>query len=381
MRKTLLVIATLFITAQVFAATVTIEVTDIGDGWASIRYSADANVSAFGLKVTADSGATFTDIDDYNVGECTASQKGYGIFPGTIDINEDTGVVDGNGTPVAPDTDPGAEGTGIDTNTLILEMGALYVEGNEPALSGTLIKVQVDQSCRVCVEGEPIRGDIVMTDGTAVEANDCEYIMLGCLVPDVVGMSVSAAEAAIEAADLVPVIASGLWGGTIDTIESQNPTDGGTIVECGSAVNLVVWRGPQPANPISTDPAYSSQYAQAAAYIANVWDPTGWNPGSGYQCIGDAMNNTEIAFQNYRVYHTDLTLLVNSWMKKAGAWPNGADPRADIDHKSEVAFQNYRVYSSDLTRFVCYWMKKDADIGPGPCPFTDAANNAWTCPW
>ncbi len=166
MRKTLLVIATLFITAQAYAGTVAIVVNDIGDGWASIRYSADANVSAFGLKVTADSDANFIDINDYNVGECTAAVQGYGIFPGTIDINATTGLVDFNGTPVAPDTAPGAAGTGLGTGTLILEMGALYVEGNEPALSGTLISVKVDGDCNVCVEGEPIRGNVVLTDAT-----------------------------------------------------------------------------------------------------------------------------------------------------------------------------------------------------------------------
>lgn len=180
-RKTLLVIAVLFCTtSQAFAATVTLEVNDIGGGWAAIRYSADANVSAFGLKVTADSGAIFTDINDYNVGECTASVQGYGIFPGTIDINEDTGLVDGNGTPIAPPEDPCSHTgpTGIDTNTLILEMGALYVEPNHPDQNGTLIKVKVDKNCLVCVEGEPIRGNIVMTDGTSVEANDCGYIAM-----------------------------------------------------------------------------------------------------------------------------------------------------------------------------------------------------------
>ena len=187
MRKTLLVIAVLFTTAQVFAATVTIEVNDIGDGWASIRYSADANVSAFGLKVTADSGAIFTDINDYNVGECTASQKGYGIFPGTIVIDTETGTVTNDGTPVAPNDDPGASGSGPNTNTLILEMGALYVEGNQPAQSGTLITVRVDGDCNVCVEGEPIRGNVVLTDGTALDPDEaCAYIQLqvDCLVVD-----------------------------------------------------------------------------------------------------------------------------------------------------------------------------------------------------
>lgn len=169
MRKTLLVIAALFATAQVFAVTVTLSVDDEGGGWAAIRYSStDANVSGFGLMVTTDSGAIFTgEIKDYNVGECTASVQGYGIFPGTIIITD--GVVDDNGTPVAPNTAPGAEGTGPDTNTLILEMGALYVEGNEPDMNGTLILVKVDGDCNVCVEGEPIRGNIVLTNGTPLD--------------------------------------------------------------------------------------------------------------------------------------------------------------------------------------------------------------------
>jgi len=167
MRKTLLVIVVLFVAAQAYAGTVTLSVTDEGDGWAAIRYSAtDANVSAFGLKVTADSGAIIADIADYNVGECTATVQGYGIFPGTIVIDESNGVVTSDGTPIAPNTAPGAADTGLNTNTLILEMGALYVEGNEPDLSGTLIKVQVDGDCNVCVEGEPVRGNVVLTDAT-----------------------------------------------------------------------------------------------------------------------------------------------------------------------------------------------------------------------
>ena len=187
MRKTLLVIATLFTAAQVFAATVTIEVNDVGGGWASIRYSADANVSGFGLKVTADSGAIFTDINDYNVGECTASVQGYGIFPDNfglyIEVNETTGEVDNwddpNYTPVAPSDAPGASGTGLDTNTLILEMGALYEEGNEPALSGTLILVEVNEDCSVGVEGDTTRGNVVLTDGNEASVDYvCGFITL-----------------------------------------------------------------------------------------------------------------------------------------------------------------------------------------------------------
>ena len=177
MRKTLLVITVLFVAAQAYAGTVTMSVVDEGGGWAAIRYSADANVSGFGLKVTADSGAIFTDINDYNVGECTATVQGYGIFPGTIDINEDTGLVDNNGTPIAPNSAPGANDTGLDTNTLILEMGALYVEPNWPAQNGTLILVEVNEDCNVCVEGEPFRGNVVLTDGNeATLVTDCEFV-------------------------------------------------------------------------------------------------------------------------------------------------------------------------------------------------------------
>jgi len=179
MRKTLLVITVLLFAAQAYAGTVTMSVGDEGGRWAAIRYSADANVSGFGLKVTADSGASFTDIKDFNVGECTASVQGYGIFPGTIDVNELTGVVDDNGTPVAPNDYPGASGSGFGTGTLVLEMGALYVEGNEPALSGTLILVKVDGDCTVCVDTEPVRGNIVLTDACeaiVVYSPNCVYL-------------------------------------------------------------------------------------------------------------------------------------------------------------------------------------------------------------
>ena len=166
MRKTLLVMAVLLFAAPAFAGNVELTVTDKGGGWATIGYIADANVSGFGLKIYADSGAVITSIDDYNVGESVTGNIGYGIFPGTIDINEDTGVVDSNGTPIAPPDDPCSHAgpTGLNTDTLIVEMGALYVEGNEPSLSGTLISVEVDKSCTVCVEGEPVRGNVVLTD-------------------------------------------------------------------------------------------------------------------------------------------------------------------------------------------------------------------------
>ena len=183
MRKTLLVMVVLLFAAPAFAGTVALSVSDEGGGWAAIKYSADANVSGFGLKIYTDSDVNITDINDYNVGESVTGNKGFGIFPGTIDVNATTGLVDGNGTPIAPNDDPGASGTGLDTNTIVVEMGALYVDGNEPGLSGTLILVQVDGDCNVCVEGEPIRGNVVLTDANEAILSPAPPICAGITVP------------------------------------------------------------------------------------------------------------------------------------------------------------------------------------------------------
>jgi len=178
---TLTSLALFVIATTAMANNVTLSVQDRGQGWASIGYTADANVSGFGLKIDANNGAIFTEIKDYNVGECTASKKGYGIFPGTIDINETTGYVDYNGTPVAPNTAPGAASSGIGTGTLIIEMGALWVEPNHPSQSGTLLWVKVDKNCQVCVVTEPIRGNIVFTDVTSDnDANACANVTVEC---------------------------------------------------------------------------------------------------------------------------------------------------------------------------------------------------------
>jgi len=264
-------------------------------------------------------------------------------------------------------------------------MGALYVEGNEPALSGTLIKVQVNANCNVCVEGEPIRGNIVMTDGTGVEANDCEYIMLGCDVPDVLALEWNAAVAAIEAADLVAA-PSGVWSGTdpIDDVVSQAPS-GGATVECGSTVDIVVSRGPEPANPMPAGAEYDTQRADADTYIDNHWDPNSGSGGWGkpYHCFGDADGATEGIMTKYRVSQKDLNLITANWKKKMGAWPKGANPAADVDHRAEGIMTKYRVSQRDLNRITCYWKQKDAALAANPrglCPWTGAVNNAWTCP-
>jgi len=167
MKRTLIVLVALMIVAPAMAIT---NIALVATGLeVDINYSGDL-ARAYALKISVDAG-TITDCTAAVVGENTASSKGYGIFMGTIVIDPVTGEVTGDGTPVAPDTDPGAAGTGIGTDTIIVEMGSLYVDGNEPPASGTLCTVTVSGGCTLTVELEPIRGGVVLEDATAATTN------------------------------------------------------------------------------------------------------------------------------------------------------------------------------------------------------------------
>ena len=107
-------------------AAVPITATDEGNGLVRIDYLTDANVSAFALVVSFDSGATVNDVNNYHVGESTTSSKGYGIFLDKINgikINS-LGQVTDSGNPIADSSAPDANGTGRGTSTFILELAA-----------------------------------------------------------------------------------------------------------------------------------------------------------------------------------------------------------------------------------------------------------------
>jgi hypothetical protein len=166
MKKTVIVLIALIFSAPAMAANANIEINDQGGGWVSIDYNTvpGPNISAFALKISVDAG-TITDVCDYHTGESVTGSKGYGIFPGTIAIDSN-GTVTDYGTPVAPNSDPGASGTGLDTNMIIVELGSLYEDGNQPPKTGTLLVIEVSSDCNVCVDAEPLRGNIVKEDGT-----------------------------------------------------------------------------------------------------------------------------------------------------------------------------------------------------------------------
>ena len=182
MKKIIFVLLVLVLAAPVMAAdpnvTLTVSPMDT-NGWAHVNYVADANVRAFALKIEiTDVGAVGNpNIVDVNhwfaTGECDGTNKGFGIFLDQIngvDIN-DAGVVQDLGSPVADAGAPGAAGSGIGTKKVIIGMGALYEDGNQPALSGKLCDFQVGPApccVKVTVTAESTyRGGVVLEDGNS----------------------------------------------------------------------------------------------------------------------------------------------------------------------------------------------------------------------
>jgi len=178
MKKFLMLLVLTLAVPALAAPAVSITIQDLGSGWAAINYSAtECNVVAFGLNVSVNSSAKITGIRNYKTGESGGASKGFGIFPGTITI-DGSGNVTSWGTPIAPNSDPGAAGTGLGTGTVVLELGALYTpDTNKPAMSGKLCELQVSGCCAMSVAVNSTRAGktsggldagVVLDDATAL---------------------------------------------------------------------------------------------------------------------------------------------------------------------------------------------------------------------
>jgi len=309
-------------------AAVTISATDEGNGLVRIDYSTDANVSAFALKVSFDSGATVNDVNNYHVGESVAGDKGYGIFLDKVNgikINS-LGQVTDDGIPIADPCAPGAAGTGLGTSAVILEMGALYEEGNQPDLSGTLCKVQYDSTsvCTMTIAGDSTRGNVVLEDATAATTN-------------------------------LPVVLAGLPA-------TEAPD------EC------------MPSNHMTPDysamgglGAYSDYSDWVAVDKPGCWCKDNDPNANPRQCWGDADKayggGTKL---KYWVSVNDLSTLLAAWQKNyaniQGQTFNGTPLIcADFDHRYQGGTKlKYRVSTYDLSILLYNWQIND---GPDPtCP-------------
>jgi hypothetical protein len=281
MRTMILALAVVLLAAPVWAD-VTITLTKISETEVEVGYEATGErPRAFALDVTVTEG-TVTDVTDFVIGD---DNGGFGIFPANfsrfITVNDQTGEVDDWGvpgyTPVADGGDPGAQG-GLDTNGVTLEMGALY-DTNQPLMTGVLCRVTVEYapalSTELCVNGNALRGNVVLEDATeVVPVEACITLGGGDCFP-------SSEEYEDQYADWVAYEKPDCW--------------------CNSAA--IIGREP-----------------------TQIGDR---------QCYGDADGGTEGALK-YRVSLVDLNLIIANWKKRMSANPN---PCADIDHKSEGALK------------------------------------------
>jgi len=184
MKKLLIFILAFVLSILLFAApawsTVIISADDMGGGEVAISYVTDGNLPrAFGLDITVTDG-NITACEPNMLGECTATVRGYGIFPGTIVIEAD-GTISDYGTPVAPPGSPGALG-GLDTNGITIEMCSLYQEPNAPPASGELCVITVTADCDVNIAGNAARcgtGGVVMENPDEIP----EIIYVTGLIP------------------------------------------------------------------------------------------------------------------------------------------------------------------------------------------------------
>jgi hypothetical protein len=201
MKKYMLMLAVALIASPAWAA-VTVSVVDNGDFTADITYDVTGEpnkVAAFALDIVVDGGAVITAVSNYHTGVSVAGSEGYGIFPANFDryitVNTNGDVDDwdpgatGEYNPAAEAGDKGAQG-GIGTAGITLEMGALYKgDGNAPPDSGVLCTITVDMACNADLEGNAIRGEVVLEGaGTPASVTYVDGPITGgpadCLAPD-----------------------------------------------------------------------------------------------------------------------------------------------------------------------------------------------------
>jgi hypothetical protein len=105
-------------------------------------------------------------------GDCNATDKGYGIFPGSFARYVDAGDPNWEDPCYSPlgyvDDLPGDTQGGLGTSGITVEMGSLYVDGNEPPSSGVLCTVTVSADCNMTVAVNAGRAGVVLEDASTV---------------------------------------------------------------------------------------------------------------------------------------------------------------------------------------------------------------------
>jgi hypothetical protein len=377
MKKIIFFSVVLFLlVAPAWAAQVVIRCAQVGET-NEVTISYDINtvpgkIRAFGLNVTTDKGV-INDADKFNTH--------YWVYPGQIDINATTGVVDDNGVPICDPCDlPGGTTLpGLGTNGVSIEMGSLYVGGpNAPPNSGTLLSIYINSpgDCNVIPAGNVARAG---TPGVVMEDPDQVVSVLFkpvkwkkavamCTVPNVVGMKAADANAAIIAAGFVVGTKTTAYSETVEYLKiiSQNPVPG--VQPCGSAVGYQVSDG-------------SDCYVGRPDYTTQ-WTPAGRPRCWCYprQCHGDAdgiKHGTGGMGGYWYVGQPDLDIMGAGWLVKEPTKGTGilnlkvngvpvacADFGHDL-HGTGGMGGYWRIGQPDLDKMGLYWLVKEPTKGTG----------------
>lgn len=323
MKRLAACLALLLLAKPALAAVQIIVVSEAGNKVAiNYKTTSGERVRAFALDVTVSEGIIKA-ISEYHIGESTAQNPGYGIFPGNfaryVTVDATTGepnyVASSFYTPVADANDPNALG-GLNTSGVTLEMGALYSppaddSANAPPSSGTLCKLTLSQTANVTVSLNLIRGGIVLTNPS-----------------------------------ITP---------TVDLTQAQNISSAFSTAGAGLS-------------SLSLKAATDADYAEWVA----VGKPTCWT--FPRQCRGDADGKTEAVADGGVSYvgQADLNILVAAWeVLEPPFGPGVASVSSGIcadfahDKSGTAATGYYRVGTTDLNRLVANWLIKEAPAGPG----------------
>jgi len=304
MKKLIFVLA-IFVAVPAFAQ-LKVEIVDIGSSQVAIDYSgSDGNnlPRAFALDLTIESPGTFDDISGYYKGECNSLSPSQRRYGiYPARITFDVNTdVNNWGNPLANQSDPAA-GDVLPGDHIVLEFASLYVDPNIPTTSGRLCVLNYS-----CHSGSSL--DIILYEEETYRG--------GVVLEDGTRVDVN---------DLLVVCA------VTDCLPSTFTTYGDwkTMGKPSCWCNTATW-------------------------------PTA---NGNYQCDGDAATNTE-GMSKYRVYTTDLGVVIANWKKKISNYPATLNPCADIDHKYE-GMSKYRVYTVDLSKVITNWKKKDTAL-PANC--------------
>lgn len=98
---------------------------------------------------------------------------GYNIYPGSIVVDPNTGIVKSYGTPVESDNRYGMGRSALGSDQIIVVMCSLYQDSaNIPATEGNLFTITMDKYCTVTVTPETVyRDGVVSEDGDAMSVD------------------------------------------------------------------------------------------------------------------------------------------------------------------------------------------------------------------